>query len=488
MKKKVLLILIPLIVLLSGVASASYYIYNNTVNVDTIYTGIQIDEKNVGGMTKEEAYEFLSKEKELEDKDKAIQLKYEEISYTIKLQDIGYGYDFDAAIDEAFAMGRDGGPIKRYKEVKNIEKNGIFIPLESHYDKGKIEKISQEIAEEMYVEEIDATFNFNGGKFKVTEDSPGRKVDEKKLSQLIEENIGKWEDIEIPVDIIEPKYTKEYYSRINGVIGEFSTDYSTSIPGRKHNIRLSAGKFNGKLLHPGDSISYNKTLGPITKAAGYKEASVIENGEFVTGVGGGICQTSTTLYNALLQAGLTIVQRSPHSIPIGYVPKGTDAAVAAGWKDLVFKNDYDFPVYLTSKNVGDRVYFQIYGDTKVKDYQVRIESKIVETIKHKVKENYLKNARPGYRKVVQTGRDGYKVKTYKYKIKNGKVIESKQISYDYYRERDAIVEVGPKKEENKPKEKEKVEANEKEDKGQDEEGKNEKEETREKKDESNEED
>src|SRR5699024_6884105 len=197
-----------------------------------------------------------------------------------------------------------------------------------------------------------------------------------KLSKLIEENIFELEDIEIPVDKVEPKYTKKHYERINGIIGEYSTAYANSPAGRKHNIRLSTEQFNGKLLNPGDTLSYNQTVGTISKNTGYQEASVIMDGDFQTGVGGGICQTSTTLYNALLLADLTIVERSPHSIPIGYVNKGMDAAVAEGWKDLKFRNDFDFPVYLSAKTSGDQVYFYVYGDKNAKDYQIKIESKL----------------------------------------------------------------------------------------------------------------
>lgn len=468
MKKKLLLIIIPLIILIGGAAGASYYIYDNTVNIDTFYPGVKIEDFDLEGMTKEEAREHIASQLKAQDEGKAMKLSYGEDEYTVSLEDIDYKYDIDSPIEEAYKLGRNKKPLERYKEVKNLEKEGISFPIESSYKVENINQIAKRISEELYIESKDSTFSFNGGKFAVTEDVVGQEVDEKELAKSIEDNIEDLKDLEIPVKKIEPKYSKEYYSRINGLIGQASTEYSNSIPARKENIRLSTLQFNGRILHPGDSLSYNATVGNVSTATGYKVASVIINGEFVDGVGGGICQTSTTLYNALLQADLSIVQRSPHSIPISYVPKGTDAAVAAGSKDLIFKNDFDFPVYINATSNGSKVYFRIYGDKNVKNYDIKIESKVTDVIKHKVKENLKKDAAPGSRELVQTGRDGYKAVTYKYKIRNGKVFDSKHITSDYYREQTAIYNVGPPKPKaEKPKEEKPKENPKDEEKGED---------------------
>lgn len=443
MRKKIIIILIALIIVLSGVAGGGYYVYSHTVNIDTIYTGIKIDGFDVGGLTQEEAFELISEEKQSQISEKSMELNHNDDKFTIGLEDVGFDYDYDKAVEEAYNLGRAGSVFKRYKKIKSIAENGENISLESDFKSSKIKSISEDIAEDLDIESKDAIFNFNGGNFQVSQEKVGQKVDKEELSKLIEENIYELEDIEIPVDKVEPKYTKKHYESINGIIGEYSTGYASSPSGRKHNIRLSTEQFNGKLLNPGDTLSYNQTVGTISKDTGYQEASVIMDGDFQTGVGGGICQTSTTLYNALLLADLTIVERSPHSIPIGYVNKGMDAAVAEGWKDLKFRNDFDFPVYLRAKTEGDKVYFYVYGDKNAKDYQVKMESKLIQTIPHKVTEKIDKNAKPGSREVAQQGRDGYRTETYKYKIKNGKVIESKKISTDYYPERDSIVNVGP---------------------------------------------
>ena len=152
----------------------------------------------------------------------------------------------------------------------------------------------------------------------------------------------------------------------------------------------------------------------------------------------------------MLLADVNIVERHPHSIAAAYVPRGMDGAVASGYLDLKFKNNYDFPIYITSKAVGNNIHFYVYGDTNAKDYTVRIEPELIEAIPYKVHERLDPNLEPGTREVVQEGRNGYKVRTYKSIIKDGKIVDRYQISYDYYREKDFIYNVGPELPVSKP--------------------------------------
>jgi vancomycin resistance protein YoaR len=441
--KKILLIVLPLIIIIGGLLGGGYYLYENTINTNAIYKGVTIENYDVGGMTKEKAIEFLRQQKEIDDANKSINLSYEDKSYDISLDDMGYTYNFEDTAEAAYNIGRDGNLIERYKNIKEIEKSGKQIFMEPDYDRDKILKIVEDIEKYINQESVDAIFNFNNGNFKVSEDRIGITVKTSELINLLVDNMYELEDIEIPVDITEPKVTKKLLSRINGVIGEFSTSFKGSANGRIQNIKLSSQAMGNLLILPGQEISYNNTLGPVQAKYGYMEAPVILNGELTPGMGGGVCQSSTTLYNALLLADVTIVERHPHSIAAAYVPRGTDGAVASGYLDLKFRNDYDFPIYTYSKIVGDKVYFYVYGDTTAKDYTVKIEPELIETIPHKVNEVLDSTLEPGARQLVQEGRNGYKVRTYKSIIKNGQVIERKQITYDYYREKDFIYKVGP---------------------------------------------
>lgn len=444
MKRFTIATLIILCFVLGTTVGTSIYIYKNILNIDTIYSGIKIDGYDVGGKTKKEALEYLELSKGLETDRKYMNLIYEETVYTIGLDELGFKYDYESAIDIAYDQGRVGSFIDKLKSIKKIKDHGMNIPLESDYEKEKVDIIVGNISQEMNKEAVEAVFEFNGGNINIKEEVLGRKLKEDELIKNINENIYKLEDIDIKFQEIEPKITKQLLSRINGVIGEYSTSFKTSTQDRAENIRLSAKSLRGKILLPGEEFSYNNTTGPRESRFGYKEANVIMDGELIPGVGGGVCQTSTTMYNALLLSNLTITERHKHSLPPTYVKYGQDAAVAYGYLDLKFRNDFDYPIYIDTKTTSDRVYIYIYGDIKSKDYTIRIEPEIIETIQAEVEEVYDESLKPGEKILTQKGRTGYKVKTYKTMIKDGEVINKSEITSDYYRGRNYIYKVGPK--------------------------------------------
>ncbi|WFA10221.1 VanW family protein [Tissierella sp. Yu-01] len=448
--KKIIIILSSIVIVLGGLLGAIYYIYSTEINTGTIYNGITIDGYDIGGMTKEQALEFIKEQKDTDDVGKAFNLFYNDINYNIELKTLGHSYDYEGAIEEAYSIGRDGNLISRYKTIKELQKNKKLLYLEPEYNRDLVLELVDKIEKDINQDSTDATFDFNNGDFIVTEEKTGFKLDKSELINLLVDNVYELEDINLPIEVTEPKITKELLSRINGVIGEFSTSFKGSAYGRVQNIKLSAKRLSNLLILPGDEISYNETVGPINSDTGFMEAPVILNGELTPGMGGGVCQTSTTLYNALLLSDLTIVERHPHSIAASYVPRGTDGAVARGYLDLKFRNDFDYPIYTYSKIIGNNIYFYIYGDTTAKDYTIKIEPELIETIPYEVQEKLDPNAEPGSRTMIQEGRTGYKVRTFKSIIKDGKVVDRYQITFDYYRERDYIYKVGPELPKNVP--------------------------------------
>ncbi|WP_313232210.1 VanW family protein [Tissierella praeacuta] len=440
-KGKKILLFVVIIVFSIGLGAGAY-IYKNILSIDTIYKGVKIDNYDVGDKTKEQALEYIKGKKEVEIDKKSMNLKYNGNIYKINLRELGFSYKYDEAVNNAFQLGREGNFIKRLKNISKI-KSGADIPLESFYESDKIKDMANNISQEINKKSVDAVLNFNNGKITVTDEVIGKKVLVNELIAKIDKNIYELKDIEIPVEDVQPRLTKQLLSRINGVIGEFSTSFKGSGSGRVENIRLSARAISNKLILPGEEFSYNNATGPRSANSGYKEANVIIGGELTPGLGGGVCQTSTTMYNSLLLADLTILERHSHSIPANYVPYGQDAAVSYGYLDLKFRNDFDFPIYTYAKVVSDRVYVYIYGDTKAKNYVVKINPEIVETIEPKTEEVYDEKLAPGTRLDMQKGRKGYKVNTYKTIIKNGKVISKTKITSDYYRKKDYIYKVGP---------------------------------------------
>jgi len=444
--KRAIIIFVVLLIAAAGAIFGGYQYLDNYINKEVFYPGIIIDEIEMSGLTLEEGIQKLNQSKE-DDISKRIEVSTKDFyaeKYYVYYKDLGFDYNIEEVAREAFSVGRDGTVLERYKKVKELESTSMNFSTSSSYDLSAAKTLFNEIAEDINIESIDSTFDFNEGNIVVTKSVDGRSVDVDKLFKLLEEGFPGIENIEIPVKYSPAEVTDEYYSKINGVIGEFSTSFRGSAPGRIHNIKLSASSFKGMLLMPGDEVSYNETTGPRQAQLGYQEAPVILNGEITPGMGGGVCQTSTTLYNAILLAGLEIVERHPHSLPPAYVPKGTDGAVATGYLDLKFKNSFDYPIYIDSSVIGDKVYFQIYGDLKTRDYSIKIDTQLVDTIPYKVKETLDESLTPGSRVLVQEGRTGYKVNTFKSIIKDGVVLSREKISNDYYRERDYIYKVGPK--------------------------------------------
>lgn len=440
--KKNLIIFLSIVFVISAIAlGGAFYIYKNILNIDTIYKGVTIDNLDVSRKTMEQALEYIKEIKTKEIKGKHMNLIYGERTYKISLADLGFSYDYDEAVKKAIKLGREGNFLKRLRDIAKI-KGGVNIPLRSFYSLEKAETIVNAISKEINTEAKDAEIRLVNGKINIIDHEIGKRVLKEDLLGLIDHNINKLEDITIPVEDVMPAVTNKLLARINGIIGEYSTSFKGSSKNRIENIRLSANAISNKLILPGEEFSYNKATGPRTAESGYREANVIIGGELTPDIGGGVCQTSTTLYNALLLADLTILERHNHSIPVGYVPIGQDAAVAYGYLDLKFKNPFDFPIFLHTKLTGDRLYVYIYGDKNVKDYTVKITSQIVETIQPKTEIIFDSSMEPGENILIQKGRTGYKVVTYKSIIKDGKVVSKEQITRDHYRKKDYIYKAG----------------------------------------------
>ena len=159
---------------------------------------------------------------------------------------------------------------------------------------------------------------------------------------------------------VKEKKVKEN-SKLTHKIAEFSTDVSDSTGGRKSNVKLALSKFNGLRINPGEEVSFNNITAPHTLDNGYKIATIIVNGRFVDGVGGGICQASTTLYNALLQTGVEILEVNKHTLPVRYVPLALDAMVSVGISDLKFKNTTDYPLFIKTSSNESSVKVEIFS-------------------------------------------------------------------------------------------------------------------------------
>ncbi|MBQ1705455.1 MAG: VanW family protein [Clostridia bacterium] len=227
----------------------------------------------------------------------------------------------------------------------------------------------------------------------------------------------------VPCTIVEPKYSAAEYKALlfRDVLGEGTTSFNAGNVGRTTNVLLATDNCNGKILLPGDVFSYNETVGPRTYERGFKDAIVYVGTSAEDGVGGGICQVSSTIYYATLRADLKIVERHAHSREVTYVPKGEDATVAWGSKDFRFENDTEFPIKVVTSHTKNTLTVKLYG-TKTQNKTVKIDTTILETTPFEVERKLDTSLPPGTEKVDSNGYTGYKTVSYRVVYIDGKEV------------------------------------------------------------------
>lgn len=249
-------------------------------------------------------------------------------------------------------------------------------------------------------------------------------------------------EITIPLKITTPNVTTNQIGveAFPNLLASYSTTFSTKNTNRTTNIKLSSNKINGVVLMPGEEFSYNTVVGQRTAAAGYKTAAVYVAGKVENGIGGGICQVSSTLYNTALRANLEIVKRSNHRFATGYVPLSTDATVSWGGPEFIFKNSRKYPIKIVSTVNGGRIKVDIYGCKEEVEYDVVIQSQTLQVIPMKTEYKTNTSLPKGTTKTVQTGHAGYKSRAYRILKLNGKVVSKQLLSTDTYAQLPTIIE------------------------------------------------
>lgn len=415
-----------------------------SLNITTIYKGVKINNIDVGGLNRNEALLHLERELGYKLNNKFVKLIYEDYKYIIEYKELGITYDYYKAIDEAFLIGRQGNIIKRIKDILYVRVNGCNIEMGLLFNDIRLRNIINKVSKDINVESKDAKIVYTKNGFKIYPESYGRKVNKEKLKSKIKNSVLVGGFVEIPVDIEKPKITKDMLKQIKDRLGSFTTTFAGSSLGRKHNINLASSSINGKILLPSEVFSFNETTGPRDADAGYKEAKIILDGDLTPGIGGGVCQVSTTLYNAVLLSDLKIEERHPHSIPATYVEKGLDATVAYDYLDFKFSNNTNYPVYIHSEVKDNNLTITIFGKKVKKNRVVKIKSEIIQVLEPEVETRIDEKLEPGTKNILQKGRYGYKVKTYKEVYENGSKIKTEIISSDFYKPRKEIVKIGPK--------------------------------------------
>lgn len=435
------------------------FYFGDTVNDKTVfYENTRINGVDVSGLNQKEAENLVSAKMLDNVNEVNVKLSYNDKEWQFEGSDFEVNTDISNQVFYALSYGREGNFFEKSKQAKKIKSQGFeynipYTKLLAGFD----EKIDL-IAEEIFALPQEASLEFNPDDqvmFKVVEAKNGVQLDKEKLYSLLDEGfaLSKNIEVEIPTTPILPEGEKEILLEDIALRSSFSTDYSTSSKARKNNVKLALSKFNGMIVEPGQEISFNQTTGSRNEENGYQKANIIQNGVFVEGSGGGVCQASTTLYNALILADVEILEVHHHSLPVSYVPLSSDAMVSEGFADLVFKNTTDSPLYIKAFGDEKNAIVQVFGAGLDEGESRKVRSELVEIIAHNGDKIVEDMAGEYSSQVLYKGeyfrikypKEGYETKAYLQTIKNGEVVKEKEIRHDYYWPQDGVVVEGHEK-------------------------------------------
>ena len=417
--RKILLYLIIIVVAVSLVDAVDIYRNRGKILPGASAFGVELE-----GLTKEEAREILRPiAAKIIDSPRILVFEDKEFKF-IPHKELDAFIDLNRVVEDTYAIARTGNIFKRIKDRIVVWRKGYEVPFQAEFNLQKFEDFQNRIISRINRSPGDAYVEGN----RLIESRIGVKLDAERFKEEINKTLLNLDDekyiLNIPVITVDPKVTTQNILTelaVNGELGRYSTSLENKEENTIYNIRLASEVINGILVKPQEIFSFNKYVGPAEKADGYKEGTIIANGVFVNGYGGGICQVSSTLYNAVLLANLPIVERYNHSVygeATKYVPLGQDAAIFYGFKDLKFKNNSDHVIVIFSKVFRDTIQVSIFGGNENKA-EVEIISKDKRVIEYPVIREKDSKLEAGQERVVQEGVPGYQIKTYRIVRKDG---------------------------------------------------------------------
>ena len=405
-----------------------------------IQNNVYIGSVNVSNLTKQEAMQKMKDELEVYDE---LKLTYKNKIYKLRISNMGVNYEIEKMVDEAFDVGKNEKLTKRIEKLLKLKhKTNVSIAIQYKIDEQYLQQYIRKLNEKINTKPIDANIYMKDNQIHIEKESYGIEVDDEKLYQYIKEKVENIyiEKIEIPIKLIEPQYLYDELNKINCILGRYETKFNPNSLNRVSNIKNAVEVTSNKIIKPNEEFSFNYFTGKGDLRSKLKSAPIIINGKLEEGIGGGICQVSSTLYNAVLYSGLQVTSIKNHSIPSGYIEKGRDATISTGVIDFKFKNNLENYIFIHSEIKNDKVVSTIYGNEKDKK-DIEVVTELVETIENKVEIVKTDKLYIGQVEVSQKGRIGYKVNTYRInKISN----EKEFIFQSYYPPMNEIIMVGIK--------------------------------------------
>ena len=430
------------------------YVHEQDILNDVrFYDGITINGIAVGGMTKDQALAYLDLSNRAKVDTLKLSVVYGDKTWEFDADDMPITFDNGSIIEQAYAIGRVGTREQRMAEINAVRQNGLEFSVSYAIDDSgipsQLRTLAQEIAypaKDAMITQFDPDAVEIADKFQFGEPVSGLEVDVEKLvadaiAEIKNETFG---TVTVATAEIHSQVTVEMLRANITLIGQCSTT-TTSVATRNQNIRLASNSFHGKVLLPGEVFSINNSTGPRTPEKGYQPAGAIVNGVMSTEVGGGVCQVSGTLYNAVLGANLQIVERSHHTWPSDYLPMGLDATINYGSADFRFKNNKTAPIFLAVSFKNNRLSIYVYGPADPDGYTYKPRSVYISSIAPGATAYTLNSSmEPGTTKVTIKPRTGHVVESYLDVFdRENKLVRSTLIVKDTYRAIAGKGEKGP---------------------------------------------
>ena len=352
---------------------------------DTFYDGITLEGESLSGLTMLDAIAKYQKQLSNVASATSITITARGKTYTLDSSSVQMSTNLQSTLSLAYSTGRTGSFDERYAQLQQLKSEGLDFSLNRGWNEDTLRSKISQIAADVYVKGQDAdveSFDPDTGKFTFTSEVTGYELDSDDLYAQITQAVANGNvnaNIEAKIIEVAPEHTVEYMKEHFGRISYAQTK-TTSNSDRNRNIKLATAEFNGMRVEPGETLSFNKTTGERTEAKGYRPAGAYSGGFLVQEPGGGVCQVSTTLYNAVVKADLEVLERSPHSRVSDYVPIGLDAAVNWPSQDFKFKNTSDYPIFIVAEFADQKLTFKIYGKQLDDGVYIKLESEKTETI------------------------------------------------------------------------------------------------------------
>lgn len=363
-----------------------------------------------------------------------------ETEVVVTAGDLGLAWANPELVTEALEIGTHGNVIERYKTMKDLEQENKVYPIELCLDVQTVSDFLTLECTKYDKEPVDYYLERVDGEFHVIEGQLGYTLDVETSIDLVNDQLVKnWDGqpctIALDVKTDEPRGSEEELLQVKDILGSFTTSYKTSTADRCANVENGCRLINGRLLYPGEEFSMYETVSPITTANGYFLAGAYQNGKVVDSVGGGVCQVSTTLYNAVLRSEIDVTERHNHSMVVSYVEPAADAAIAeSAGKDFRFINNLKSPIYIEGYTKDKKITFNIYGiETRSSGHVVRYESEVLEVIQPDTETIYEDASKPIGYIVTQGAHIGYKSRLWKIVTEDGEEVSRTVVNISNYR-------------------------------------------------------